>query len=79
MAKAVSRLYPKNRYLVAEMHEKLTAYGIQYLPLWFTDRVLLAIGAKSIPYDSVQYLKYALLIPIFATVLLTVCNACTTY
>ncbi len=69
MVNAVSRLYPKNRYFVANMSDKIMAYGMQFLPLWISDRLLLAILDNPALFDSMQYFKYVVLIPFFATLL----------
>lgn len=51
------------------MSDKFMAYGMQFLPLLISDRLLLAIIDNPVLFDSMQYFKYAVLIPFFATLL----------
>lgn len=54
MGKAVLQLHPKDRYIVASLTEQLVAYGMQYLPLWLTDRLVPTMEAQT----SLCYLSY---------------------
>lgn len=65
MASAITRLYPKNRYFIASISEKIVAYSIQYLPLCLSDPLVLAIEAHIIPITIMPYLKYLVLVPPF--------------
>ncbi|XP_046656568.1 D-beta-hydroxybutyrate dehydrogenase, mitochondrial-like [Daphnia pulicaria] len=69
MAKAVCRLHPKTRYFVANTSDKIMAYGMQNLPLWISDRMVMAIESQTFPIEAVPYVKYLVLIPSLATVL----------
>jgi 3-hydroxybutyrate dehydrogenase len=69
MTNAVSRLYPKNRYFVANMSDKIMAYGFQNLPLCISDRVVSAIESQIIPFEIVPYIKYFVMIPSFVSIL----------
>lgn len=54
MVQSVSQLRPKDRYLVASLSEKFLAFGIQYLPQWLTDGMILELEAQT----SLSYLSY---------------------
>jgi 3-hydroxybutyrate dehydrogenase len=45
------------------------AYGMQNLPLWISDRMVMAIESQTFPIEAVPYVKYLVLIPSLATVL----------
>ncbi len=42
---------------------------MQFLPLWISDRLMLAIIDNPVLFDSVQYFKYVVLIPFIANLL----------
>jgi hypothetical protein len=54
MAESVSQLRPKDRYLVASISDQIVAFGIQYLPQWLADSLILALEAPT----SLGYMSY---------------------
>ncbi|KAI9553524.1 hypothetical protein GHT06_021442 [Daphnia sinensis] len=70
MASGIRRLYPKNRYFIASISEKMMAWSMQYLPLCISDLLVAGIESHTIPIAIVPYIKYIVLVPSFIILLL---------
>uniref|UniRef100_A0A0P5RTT2 D-beta-hydroxybutyrate dehydrogenase, mitochondrial n=1 Tax=Daphnia magna TaxID=35525 RepID=A0A0P5RTT2_9CRUS len=70
MASGILRLYPKNRYFIASLSDKIIACSIQYLPLCISDLLVSGIESHTIPIAIVPYVKYLVLVPSFVILLL---------
>lgn len=70
MASGILRLYPKNRYFIASLSDKIMACSIQYLPLCISDLLVSGIESHTIPIAILHYVKYLVLVPSFVILLL---------